>query len=228
MSVILSLDTSTKVCSVALHESGDLIGHQSYHLQKSHSSLLPVIIEELLANCEMTMDHVEAIALAAGPGSYTGLRIGTATAKGLAFTLGIPLIALDTLDSMLDQVVGCFKNETYLCPMIDARRMEVYCKLVTAGGDEIWPTAPVIVEADTFSCCEGRPLVLFGNGAEKLRSFLEGSDYLFIDNIHPNAAYMGKRAYARFQQRAFEDLAYFEPEYLKEYRTNTPSQKFKV
>lgn len=228
MSKILSIDTSTKVCSVALHDKGELIGQQAYHLQKSHSSLLPVIIEQLLENGEASFSDLEAIALSAGPGSYTGLRIGTATAKGLAFSLEIPLIALDSLDSMIAQIAPFYPEHACLCPMIDARRMEVYCKVVGTSGAVYWQTAPVIIDEHTFSEFEGRQLVLFGNGSDKLKDFFHGTLMQFVPGIHPSAAHMGHLAYTMFLNGEFEDLAYFEPEYLKEYRTNTPSHKFKV
>lgn len=225
MALILSLDTSTKVCSVAIHENGALIGQQSYHLQKSHSSLLPMIIEQLVENCELTLSQLDAIALSAGPGSYTGLRIGTATAKGLTYALSIPLIAVDSLDTMTEQVWPLVPEESLLCPMIDARRMEVYCKLVDRK-EEVWPTAPVIIDDDTFSKVIVNRIYCFGNGSDKLQNVF--SDFQFIPDIHPSAAHMGKLAYEKFVEDKFEDIAYFEPDYLKEYQTNVPSQKFKV
>lgn len=228
MSIILSLDTSTKVCSVAIHQAGVLIGCQAYHLQKSHSNLLPVTIQQLVENCELSMSDIEAVALSAGPGSYTGLRIGTATAKGLAYSLDIPLIAVDTLDSMIAQVRPFAPQGMLLCPMIDARRMEVYCKVVDSSGKELWPTQPLVVEGNSFDAFKESTLLLFGNGSDKLQGVLEGSSMSFIPDIHPSAAYMGLLAYSRFSADTFEDIAYFEPEYLKEYRTNVPSQKFKV
>ncbi|WP_421891144.1 tRNA (adenosine(37)-N6)-threonylcarbamoyltransferase complex dimerization subunit type 1 TsaB [Marinoscillum sp.] len=229
MSTILSLDTSTKVCSVAIHQEGVLIGHQAYHLQKSHSNLLPGIIQQLAENCEVSLSDLTAIALSAGPGSYTGLRIGTATAKGLAYTLSIPFIALDTLDAMIAQVAPMLKGEGLLCPMIDARRMEVYCKVVSHSGDEIWKTQPLIVDEHSFDDLPQEHIYFFGNGSNKLEEIFGGNEKChFIGDIHPSAAHMGEMAWARFQDSAFEDIAYFEPEYLKEYRTNVPSQKFKV
>ncbi|MFT7234321.1 MAG: tRNA threonylcarbamoyladenosine biosynthesis protein TsaB, partial [Cyclobacteriaceae bacterium] len=112
MALILAIDTSTKVCSVALHEDGVEIGHQAYHLQKSHSSLLPVIIKQLVENVDLKMSALQAIAISAGPGSYTGLRIGTSTAKGLCYGLGIPLISYDSLDSMYESIKGTMKSKT--------------------------------------------------------------------------------------------------------------------
>lgn len=224
MALILSLDTSTKVCSVAIHENGELIGQQSYHLQQSHSSLLPVIIDQVVENGQVQLDQLDAVALSAGPGSYTGLRIGTATAKGLTYSLGVPLIAIDTLDTMIAQVKPMVGEEAFLCPMIDARRMEVYCKLV--GSEVIWETAPLIIEPDTFDEIDSKQLYCFGNGSDKLRDQFPAFHY--IRDIHPSAAHMGSLAFDRFQAGKFEDIAYFEPDYLKEYRTNVPSQKFKV
>ncbi|RED93593.1 tRNA (adenosine(37)-N6)-threonylcarbamoyltransferase complex dimerization subunit type 1 TsaB [Marinoscillum furvescens] len=230
MAYILSLDTSTKVCSVAVHHQGELIGAQTYHLQKSHSNLLPVIIKELVKNCELELKDISAVALAAGPGSYTGLRIGTATVKGLCFALECPMIALDSLESMSAQVRRFAAPEELLCPMIDARRMEVYGRVEDISGNIIWPTAPIIVDESTFDEFSGKPLVMFGNGAEKLKELFAHADQTIriIEGIHPQAAYMGEAAWIKFSAEQFEDLAYFEPDYLKEYRTNTPSQKFKV
>lgn len=226
MALILSLDTSTKVCSVALHEDGVLIASQAYHLQKSHSSLLPSIIEQLMDNVEMSLSDVHAIALSAGPGSYTGLRIGTATAKGLAFTLGVPMVAVSSLDSMFEQVAPMVSSESVLLPMIDARRMEVFCLARRANGESLWNPRPLIVDENSFSEFGGEDLYFFGNGSDKFQEMFP--TVKFIDNIHPSAACMGELAYQRFSNQQFEDLAYYEPDYLKEYRTNVPSQKFKV
>lgn len=228
MTTILSLDTSTKVCSIALHEDGVVIGTQSYHLQKSHSNLLPCIINELLTNCELRISDLDAVAISAGPGSYTGLRIGTATVKGLAYSLDLPLIAINTLDTMIEQVRPILAgNQALLCPMIDARRMEVYCKLISTSNKEIWPTKPVIVDEDTFSGFD-EPIYVFGNGSDKLRSIFNDPQIRFIEGIDPKAAFMGLMAFEQYQAQNFVDLAYFEPDYLKEYRTNTPSKKFSL
>lgn len=224
----MSLDTSTKVCSIALHENGQLIGQQSYHLQKSHSSLLPAIINELMLNCESSLDQLSAIALSSGPGSYTGLRIGTATVKGLAFTLNIPLIAISTLDTMIAQVQNVSPTQAYFCPMIDARRMEVYCKIVKSSGEELLSTTALVVDEHSFNEYLDMTLILFGNGAPKLKPILTHENFHFVDHIHPSAAHMGFLAFQKFENKQFEDLAYFEPDYLKEYQSNTSPQKFTV
>ncbi|MFY0607843.1 MAG: tRNA (adenosine(37)-N6)-threonylcarbamoyltransferase complex dimerization subunit type 1 TsaB [Cyclobacteriaceae bacterium] len=226
MANILSIDTSTKVCSVALHNSGALVAGQSYHLQQSHSSLLPGIIKQLLDNCEFEMASLDAVALSAGPGSYTGLRIGTATAKGLCFALNLPLISIDTLDTMIDQVFPLINEESALfCPMIDARRMEVYCKLINQSRQVLRDTSPVVVDEDTFSEFRNVPLYLFGNGASKLRDLFKKYNTHHVPNIHPSAANMGTISYEKFQKGLFEDLAYFEPDYLKEFQTKAPVKK---
>ncbi len=226
MATILSLDTSTKVCSIALHQDGELIGSQSYHLQKSHSTLLPVIIQQLMENVETELSQVEAIALSAGPGSYTGLRIGTATAKGLAFTLGVPLIAISSLDSMVEQVSPVVSIDAILVPMIDARRMEVFCLARKGNGEVIWEPKPLIVDETTFADLDHSVTYFFGNGSDKFKELYPSVSY--IPEIHPSAAHMGSLALKKFIDKEFVDLAYFEPDYLKEYRTNVPSQKFKV
>lgn len=190
--------------------------------------MLPTIIHELLINCELKVDDLNAIAISEGPGSYTGLRIGTATAKGLAYSLDLPLIAVNSLDSMIEQVKLLSGARSLLCPMIDARRMEVFCKMARNTGEEVWDTRPLIVEEDSFADFKDDQIILFGNGADKLRDILRDGQFLFIKDIHPQASAMGELAFTKFQNQIFADLAYLEPEYLKEYRTNTPSQKFKV
>lgn len=225
---IVSLDTSTTVCSIAIHENAQLMAEQSYYLKQSHSTLLPAIIKEMLTNCELTFEDIDAIAISAGPGSYTGLRIGTATAKGLAYSLDKPLIAVDTLDTMVAQVLPFMSGMYLLCPMIDARRMEVYCKIVDQDHLDVRSTSPLIVDENSFNMYNDQTVYLFGNGAIKLKELLEGSNVKFIDGIHPHASAMGGLAADRYNLGQFEDLAYFEPDYLKEYRINVPSQKFKL
>tara|TARA_Y100000310_G_C20695359_1_gene825296 strand:+ start:4276 stop:4905 length:630 start_codon:yes stop_codon:yes gene_type:complete len=209
-----------------VHEDGELIGSQSYHLQKSHSSLLPVIVEQLMENVEKKLNELDAVALSAGPGSYTGLRIGTATAKGFAFTLGIPMVAITSLDTMFEQVAPMFSNSSVLIPMIDARRMEVFCLAKKGDGQLVWEPKPLIVDEDSFSEFVDEDLVFFGNGSDKFKEMFP--HVKFVPDIHPSAAHMGKLAHDKFLKEHFEDLAYYEPDYLKEYRTNVPSQKFKV
>ena len=228
MALILSIESSTPVCSVALHQEGNLIATSIYHLEQSHSKLLPGIIKELLERCDYDMKDIEAVAIAGGPGSYTGLRIGVSTAKGIAYANQVPLISINSLDLMYEQVTSIIQDDALFCPMIDARRMEVYCQLRKKSGELVWKTKPMIVEKDSFKEFENKAIYLFGNGAAKCKEVLDQKRLLFIENIHPEAPYMGKLAFERFQKNNFEDVAYYEPDYLKEYRTNQPAAKFKL
>jgi tRNA threonylcarbamoyladenosine biosynthesis protein TsaB len=229
MALILSIDTSTKVCSIALHQDGQELAHQVYHLQKSHSSLLPMIVKQIMENVDKKLTDLQAVAVAAGPGSYTGLRIGTSTAKGLCFGLNIPLLSFDSLDSMYESVKTSVSKRALICPMIDARRMEVYCNLRGEQGQLIWPSQPLILDESTFDEFADRSVVLVGNGAEKCRSLYpkrEGISYL--PEVYPNAFAVAGLVEDKFQRGLFEDLTYFEPEYLKEYRTKPPKDKLNV
>ena len=223
MAQIVSIETATKVCSIALHKDGALIAEQTYHLEKSHSTLLPQIIKELLNNSEMELKDTDAFAVSAGPGSYTGLRIGVSTAKGLAYALDKKLIGIPTLQAMHRQVFQLF-GEGYFCPMIDARRMEVYCTL-SKGSELIWEDTPLIVEADSFSDFQDDPIYLFGDGAAKTKEILNQKNLKWIPNIHPSAIQIGEIATEKFEKGEFEDVAYFEPFYLKEFQTK-PAKKY--
>ncbi|MFY0601197.1 MAG: tRNA (adenosine(37)-N6)-threonylcarbamoyltransferase complex dimerization subunit type 1 TsaB [Cyclobacteriaceae bacterium] len=227
MALILAIDTSTKVCSIALHQDGVEIGHQAYHLQKSHSSLLPIIVKQLMENVEMQMNQIEAVAISAGPGSYTGLRIGTSTAKGLCYGLGVPLLSFDSLDSMYESVKDTVSNTTLICPMIDARRMEVYCNLRSTDGNRIWESKPLILDETTFSEFSETNLLLIGDGAAKCTELFSNQENIKIQpGIYPNTFSVGRLMQEKFSKAQFEDLAYFEPDYLKEYQTKPPKNKF--
>ncbi|MCP4460644.1 MAG: tRNA (adenosine(37)-N6)-threonylcarbamoyltransferase complex dimerization subunit type 1 TsaB [Cytophagales bacterium] len=217
MATIVSLETATKVCSVALHQEGKLVAAQTYHLEKSHSSLLPLIIKQMLENCELTLESVDAFAVSSGPGSYTGLRIGATTTKGLAFTLNKPLISVNTLEAMLQGMKSTIDAPAYFCPMIDARRMEAYCILADANRT-YWETNPLIVEPDSFTKFTDKPIYLFGDGAAKTREVLTQKNIKWIADVYPSAEHVGILAEEKFQNSEFEDVAYFEPFYLKEFQ----------
>jgi len=224
LALILSIETSTSVCSVALHYDGSLISHQVHQVEKSHSSLLPGIVLEICEEANKTLHEIQAIAVSEGPGSYTGLRIGFSTVKGFAYTLEVPVIAVPTLDVMLEALRNKFKGTYYLCAMMDARRMEVYTQMEDQDGNEVWKVQPLILNADSFRDF-GKPVYLFGNGMPKFREIVDQDNLIFIDNVFPDAANMGRIALNKFQKSQFEDVAYFEPNYLKEWRTTTPKKK---
>ncbi len=223
MAKIISLETATKVCSVALHEDGKLIADQTYHLEKSHSSLLPQIIKELLINCEVKLSDVDAVAVSSGPGSYTGLRIGVTTAKGMTYAMNKPLIGVSTLHAMALQVESHHPEDAFFCPMIDARRMEVYC-LLADHSQQAWDISPMIVEAHSFEEYTSKQVYLFGDGAAKTKEVLNQKNLVWLPDIHPSAKEIGVLAYEKFQKGEFEDVAYFEPFYLKEFQTK-PAKK---
>lgn len=222
MAKIVSIETATKVCSVALHLDGKLIAAQTYHLEKSHSSLLPVIIKEMLLNCDMELSEVDAFAVSSGPGSYTGLRIGVTTAKGLCYSLEKKLIGIPTLASMELKGRKLF-GSAYVCPMIDARRMEVYCR-ITKDQTEIWSDTALIVTEDVFSEFVDEPVYLYGDGAAKTKEVLKQKNIRWIGHLHPSAIEIGELAELRYQAGDFEDVAYFEPFYLKDFQTK-PAKK---
>ncbi|WP_425390154.1 tRNA (adenosine(37)-N6)-threonylcarbamoyltransferase complex dimerization subunit type 1 TsaB [Ekhidna sp.] len=224
MALILSIETSTKVCSVALHRSGELLATQSHQVEKSHSSLLPGIGLEVCKEADVTFNDLDAVAVSAGPGSYTGLRIGVSTAKGICYTLKKSLIAIPSLDVMTEAVRGKFLGDHLLCPMMDARRMEVYTQLEDQDGKKIWDLQPKILDEQSFKEFE-KPLYLFGDGMPKFREIVDQDNLIFIDGIFPDAQNMGRLAFEKYQNETFEDVAYFEPNYLKEWRTTTPKKQ---
>lgn len=224
MALILSIETSTNVCSVALHREGSLLTSQVHQVDKSHSSLLPGIAIEICEEANVTLNDVDAFAVSEGPGSYTGLRIGVSTAKGFSFTSNKPIISVPTMDIYLEAVRGKLKGEFFLCPMMDARRMEVYTKMEDEKGVLIWDLQPKILEEDSFKEFE-KSLYLFGNGMPKFREITNQENLIFIEDIYPDAKNMGRIAWEKYQAEDFEDVAYFEPNYLKEWRTTTPKKQ---
>lgn len=223
MAVILSLETATPVCSVALHSDGEILGTSHLFIKQSASSKLAVMIDELLKRCDVQSKSLGAVAVSAGPGSYTGLRIGVATAKGMCFTLGIPLIAVNTLESMVTKIADRYSEEVIFCPMLDARRMEVYCLLTNNRLEILAPTQAKVIDETSFSgTLENNKVVFFGNGADKCKEAIISSNAVFLKDIVPSAEQVGNLAYKRFMAEKFENLADFEPFYLKDFLIKKP------
>lgn len=227
MSLILSIDSATKVCSVALHENGYLLASQHLHIDKSHSGLLTVLIDDVLRYAGFGLPDLSAVALSEGPGSYTGLRIGASTAKGIGFALDIPVITVGTLQAMAAGMRKYAEPGSLLCPMIDARRMEVYCLLMNREGEMVLePEAKIIDENSFLEELRTHKIYFFGDGAAKCSALLgEHPQARFIDDIVPSAVHVGELAQAKFEAKDFADLAYFEPYYLKEFYSPKPKQK---
>ncbi|WP_299758909.1 tRNA (adenosine(37)-N6)-threonylcarbamoyltransferase complex dimerization subunit type 1 TsaB [uncultured Pontibacter sp.] len=228
MPLLLALETSTTVCSVALYKDQQLLGASELQIEKSHSSHITVMVSQLVENCGATLQDLSAVAVSGGPGSYTGLRIGTSTAKGLCYSLDIPLLEVSTLYGLAAQVIAMTPNpERYLfCPMLDARRMEVYTCLLTHELQEVEPIAPVVLEEHTFEYrLKEQPIIFFGSGAAKYKSMVNTvANALFIDGVLPNAKTIGALALPKYEQQAFEDVAYYEPFYLKDVYITSPSK----
>jgi len=227
-SLLLSLETSSPICSIALHRVADgaLLGQSELRLEKSHSSHLTVLIGQLLANTGHRAADLAAVAVSDGPGSYTGLRIGGAAAKGLCFALDTPLVAVSTLRALAWQVAaGTARPDSYLyCPMLDARRQEVYTALYRADGQEVLPPAPLILDAGALAeQMVGHSLLFFGSGAAKFRALLpESPAAAFLEGVVPSAVAVGALGLELFRKEQFQDVAYYEPFYLKEVYTTTP------
>ncbi|MCZ2477509.1 tRNA (adenosine(37)-N6)-threonylcarbamoyltransferase complex dimerization subunit type 1 TsaB [Aquirufa antheringensis] len=222
MSLILSLDTSTQNCSVALHENGQLITQELVDEEGSHSRSLTLLIEKVMKTAGRTLAELSAVAVSNGPGSYTGLRIGLATAKGICFALDKPLICLPTLRvlaSAVDAPAG-----SLLLPMLDARRMEVYAAVYTPALEEVSPQEAHILNQESFQTFA--PVVAFGNGSAKWQESCTHSSITFLDGpLLPEAQYMGNLAHEAFLNQKFENLVTKEPDYLKEYMGTKPKLK---
>lgn len=223
MNLLLSIETATTVCSIAIHKDGKLLSTQSLYLNQSHSSLLSPVIESLISYTGYSLSNLDGIVVSRGPGSYTGLRIGASTAKGLCYALDIPLISVNTLEAMALQVRKFISNKYLFCSMIDARRMEVYTTIVDSIGNVIQGTQPVIISEDSFcEILDNGPILFFGSGAEKCKNVITHSNASYIDNITPDAVTVGSLGFELFSQKVFEDVAYFEPYYLKEFMATKP------
>jgi len=219
MIIILSIETSTDVCSVALHRDGELFACYNIVKEKSHASTITLLIQHLLTETGIDKKQLSAVAVSKGPGSYTGLRIGVSTAKGLCFALGIPLIGVSTLTAMAQQIAVFNYNHYMLCPMIDARRMEVYCSIYKPDLTVAYPTTAEVLNDDSFrDIVSENKVIFFGNGSEKFKTIPTfHQQKIFIDAIYPSAQSVGIVAFKKYLQSEFEDVAYFEPYYLKEF-----------
>lgn len=228
MPCILNIETATTVCSVALSLNGDLLFEKSSFEGPSHAQLLGVYVEEAITIARQKGLTLEAVAVSSGPGSYTGLRIGMSVAKGLCFGYGIPLIALPTLE-ILAATAALYHKGTYnglYCAMLDARRMEVYAALYAPNLQPVRITQADIVTPETYApYLEQGNVCFFGNGAAKCREVIASSNATFLEQIDPLATNMVPLAEAAFRQGRFEDVAYFEPFYLKEFQATVAKNK---
>jgi len=225
---ILQIETATPVCSVALSTNGETIAFRDVNEPNIHASRLTLLISELLEETGLGFKDLAGVAVSKGPGSYTGLRIGVSTAKGLCYATDLPLIGVDTLEGMVagfkELYPGVCAGYARLCPMIDARRMEVYLAIYDQTLQPVMPVSAVVIDAQSFSTEEtDRKIVLFGSGADKLKGLFSDNDEVHVVTGFLNSArFLSHKAYQAFLAGEFVDVAYFEPYYLKEFVTTVP------
>ena len=223
MSLILQIETATTCCSVALAKDGKILRVKEVNERNAHAEVITKFIEEVILTEGLNYTQIDAVAVSCGPGSYTGLRIGISTAKGLCFALNKPLIAIDTLTAMCygaKRMEGFKEDQNLLlCPMIDARRMEVYTALFDVDIKTIRPTAAEIIDEHSFSDFTGKhPILFFGDGAEKCRIVLNKNlETHFLPDFLNSASHLTELAYQKYISQEFEDVAMFEPYYLKDF-----------
>ena len=224
MSLILNIETTTKNCSVSLSENGSVIALKQINDGKySHNENLHSFIVDVLKEADKKIDELEAVAVSKGPGSYTGLRIGVSAAKGLCFSLDIPLISISTLQSLALQVQA---EDAYIVAMLDARRMEVYSAVYDKNNVLVREIRAEILEENSFKEFLNQKTVYFiGDGVEKTKTLISHENAIFIDDKLPTANEMIRLSYSKFQQKDFEDVAYFEPFYLKDFVATTNKKK---
>lgn len=216
MSYILNIETATTNCSVSLSKEGEiLVLKEDYSAQYSHAESLHLFIDEVFKQANLKPENIAAIAVSKGPGSYTGLRIGVSAAKGLCFSLDKPLISVDTLEALSHQVQissGC------IVPMLDARRMEVYAAVYDSTYKQMRAIQAEILEENSFKTFLEQGKVYFiGNGVEKTKQIIQHPNAVFIENKLPSAREMGILAFNKYKNNDFENVAYFEPFYLKDF-----------
>lgn len=228
--MILCLETATPVCSVALNESCCTLALRESEGSNVHSEKITRFIREVMETTGLEYSQLDAVAVSKGPGSYTGLRIGVSTAKGVCYAADLPLMAIDTLEAMAcgmrEKLGSMLQPDDLLVPMIDARRMEVYCSVYDASMGLITGTQALVVDAESFKAYEGHRLWLFGDGAPKLASLFEGNDRIqVVEGFKPSAAFMRTLADRALKAGDFVDVAYFEPFYLKDFVAGKPHVK---
>ena len=234
MALILNIETATNICSVNLAMDGEIIAFRESNEDKSHAKILTIFIQEIFSETKKELNDLDAIAVSKGPGSYTGLRIGVSTAKGLCYGGDIPLISVSTLKALAHSMcIGVNKTSTSIspnslfCPMIDARRMEVFSGIFDIENNTIAEISANIIDEDSFKeVLNNHPVYFFGNGSDKCKEVLNHKNAIYIDDIITSSKNMTSLSEEAFQKQQFEDVAYFEPFYLKDFMATTPKKKY--
>ena len=233
--MIINIETATHICSVALSSEQHLIDIRETGQEKSHASLLAVFIDDILKKNNLKPANLDAVSVSKGPGSYTGLRIGVSTAKGIAYGADIPLISVNTLQALSFGAISHPKNpftissdkeKVWYCPMIDARRMEVFSAFYNNKNEIKSPVSANIIDKNSFSeILSERPVLFFGTGSEKSKSVLNHPNAFFLDGVLPSASFMIPLSDKAYKEKNFEKSAYFEPFYLKDFVATIPKKK---
>ncbi|MFP4447588.1 MAG: tRNA (adenosine(37)-N6)-threonylcarbamoyltransferase complex dimerization subunit type 1 TsaB [Bacteroidales bacterium] len=233
MALILNIETTAEVCSVVLSKDGEVLQHREDREGRSHAKQLSVFIKEIMEEVSIVASDLDAVSISEGPGSYTGLRIGVSTAKGLCYGASLFLISVPTLQALTQgllnqkhQIKGSIKDDDILVPMIDARRMEVYTAMFNSRNEYLKEAEPVILDENSFKdILEKQRVIFFGNGAEKAKKVIHHQNACFVNSVDFSALHMISLSEQKFKNRIFEDIAYFEPFYLKDFQTTTPRNK---
>jgi universal bacterial protein YeaZ len=226
MPCLLHIETSVKICSVALSKGGELIWNKISPKDFSHSSCLGIYVKEAMDELKAKNLRLDAVSVGEGPGSYTGLRIGVSEAKGLCYGLNIPLIALSSLRILTESAFNINTIADFYCPLIDARRMEVYSAIYEAGGNQLRDIQAEIIDENSFSdfLSKGK-VAFFGDGSDKCRDIIQSDNAVFISDVFSEASSMIPLAEKSYAEKNFADVAYFEPFYLKDFQATTPKAK---
>lgn len=230
MAILLNIETSTAVCSVSISDDTKIEFYREAVEEKSHASSLAVLIDEGMKKLNLTYNQLNAVSVSRGPGSYTGLRIGVSTAKGICYGANIPLISVSTLKTLAYGVIVDLQNNSntenmLLCPMIDARRMEVYNAIFNINGVQQSDIKADIINKDSYKeLLDKHTIYFFGDGAVKCKEIITHTNAKFIDGIYPSAKNMVTIANQKYHNKELEDTAYFEPFYLKDFIATIPKK----
>jgi len=227
MAKILCADTSSQLCSVSIFNKDKLVDNINSKIERSHSKLLLKLIDSILIKNNLSVKDLDAFSIAKGPGSYTGLRIGVSTVKGLCYSLEKPLIGINTLEilsiSAKEKIIDTDYN---LCPMIDARRMEVFTKLLNENLEVVGEDKALILEENSFNNFKNKTIYFFGDGSYKFKKISNDKNHNFLKNIESNSQFMGYLSYKKYLDKDFEDISLFEPFYIKDFHLVKKKKKW--
>jgi len=212
------LETSGAICSVALYNGSDLLSLKETEREKSHASLITVFISELLEGHNLRMDQINHVVISEGPGSYTGLRVGYSTAKGICYAMNIPLVSVNSLEALAFGLSEIYEQQDVLyCPIVDARRMEVFCALYDSNGKVVKPPEAIILDEKFNSeyLPRDKKVIFGGSGVEKLKENFHNASSIYNLDIKPSARLLHRSASKKIENKIYESLAYAEPFYLK-------------